>query len=57
MNRLLKKTDVVTFYGPIKFGANGMNAPRDLPIIQVQGKEIKALGPANIKNADMALIK
>jgi branched-chain amino acid transport system substrate-binding protein len=54
---VLAKTDVVTFYGPIKFGPNGMNAPRDLPIIQVQGKEIKALGPANIKNADMMLIK
>jgi len=34
-----------------------MNAPRDLPIIQVQDKTIKVLAPADIKNADMTMIK
>ncbi|MSP31413.1 MAG: ABC transporter substrate-binding protein [Pseudolabrys sp.] len=53
----LVKTDIVTFYGPVKFSANGMNQTRDLPIIQVQGKEIKVLAPADIKNADMQMIK
>lgn len=53
----LVKTDIMTFYGPIKFSANGMNQVRDLPIIQVQGKEIKVLAPADIKNADMQLLK
>jgi branched-chain amino acid transport system substrate-binding protein len=53
----IAKTDVVTFYGPIKFTANGMNSPRDLPIIQVQGTTIKTIGPADIKNADMTMIK
>jgi len=53
----LVKTDIVTFYGPIKFSANGMNQVRDLPIIQVQGKEIKVLAPADIKNADMLMLK
>jgi branched-chain amino acid transport system substrate-binding protein len=53
----LAKTDVVTFYGPIKFSANGMNQVRDLPIIQVQDKAIKVLAPADVKNGEMALIK
>ena len=49
----LAATDVVTFYGPIKFSANGMNQTRDPPIIQVQNREIKVLNPADVKNADM----
>jgi branched-chain amino acid transport system substrate-binding protein len=53
----LAKTDVTTFYGPVKFSANGMNQTRDLPIIQVQDKQIKVLAPADIKNGDIALIK
>jgi branched-chain amino acid transport system substrate-binding protein len=51
------KTDVTTFYGPIKFSANGMNQVRDLPIIQVQDKAIKVLAPADVKNGEMTLIK
>lgn len=46
-------TDIQTFYGPIKFGPNGMNLSRELPIIQVQDQTIKVLAPAEIKNADM----
>jgi branched-chain amino acid transport system substrate-binding protein len=53
----LAATDIQTFYGPIKFSANGMNQVRDLPIIQVQGKDIKVLHPADIKNADLQIIK
>jgi branched-chain amino acid transport system substrate-binding protein len=53
----LAATDVSTFYGPVKFGPNGMNEVRDLPIIQVQDKSIKVLHPADIKNADLVLMK
>ena len=53
----LEATDMLTFYGPIKFGPNHMNLGRDMPIIQVQGKEIKVLYPASIANAEMTLIK
>jgi branched-chain amino acid transport system substrate-binding protein len=53
----LAKTDISTFYGPIKFSPNGMNQPRDLPIIQVQDKAVKVLAPSDIKNGEMALIK
>jgi branched-chain amino acid transport system substrate-binding protein len=53
----LAATDINTFYGPIKFSANGMNQVRDLPIIQVQDKHIKVLHPTDIKNSDLQLIK
>lgn len=48
----LASLDVETFYGPIKFGPNGMNAGRDLPIIQVQDKKVVVLFPASVKQAD-----
>ncbi len=53
----LVDTDITTFYGPVKFAETGMNQVRDLPIIQVQDEAIKVLAPADIKNADLALIK
>ncbi len=51
----LAATNVGTFYGPVKFSANGMNEVRDLPIIQVQDKHIKVLHPADIKDGEMLL--
>jgi branched-chain amino acid transport system substrate-binding protein len=53
----LAKLDIVTFYGPIKFGANGMNAGRDLPLIQVQGQTVKVLYPTALKQADLLPVK
>ena len=53
----LAATDMLTFYGPIKFGANGMNQGREMPVIQVQGKDIKVLYPASIANADMIAVR
>ncbi|WP_288902983.1 amino acid ABC transporter substrate-binding protein [uncultured Sneathiella sp.] len=53
----LAATDILTFYGPIDFGDNGMNQGREMPIIQVQGEEIKVLYPESIVNADMKMIK
>lgn len=53
----LAATDVLTFYGPIKFGANGMNQGREMPIIQVQDKHVKVLYPETIKAADLTLVK
>jgi len=53
----LAATDIVTFYGPVKFTANGMNQNRDLPIIQVQGKAIKVLAPSDLKNSELVLMK
>ncbi|MDF1749017.1 MAG: amino acid ABC transporter substrate-binding protein [Alphaproteobacteria bacterium] len=52
----LAATDILTFYGPIDFGDNGMNQGREMPIIQVQGDAIKVLYPESIKNADLKMI-
>lgn len=53
----LANTDIVTFYGPVKFSPNGMNQVRNVPIIQVQDKQIKILQPDEIKNADLQIMK
>ncbi|TVQ55326.1 MAG: ABC transporter substrate-binding protein [Rhodobacteraceae bacterium] len=52
----LAATDVMTFYGQISFGENGMNQARDLPIIQVQDREIKVLFPPSIASADLRIV-
>ena len=56
MRDALAATDVLTFYGPIDFGDNGMNQGREMPIIQVQGDDIKVLYPASIADAQMKTI-
>lgn len=48
----LSSLDIMTFYGPIKFGPNGMNAGRDLPIIQVQNGKVVVLFPESVKQAN-----
>ncbi|MFC3226457.1 amino acid ABC transporter substrate-binding protein [Marinibaculum pumilum] len=53
----LAATDLLTFYGPIDFGDNGMNQGREMPIIQVQGDAIKVLYPAAIADAELQLVK
>lgn len=49
----LANLDIMTFYGPINFGENGMNQGRELPIIQIQDGVPVILYPASIKQADM----
>tara|TARA_S200000501_G_scaffold91717_1_gene85115 strand:- start:2282 stop:3511 length:1230 start_codon:yes stop_codon:yes gene_type:complete len=53
----LAATEVLTFYGPIDFGDNGMNQGREMPIIQVQGDDIKVLYPASIADAKFQAVK
>jgi branched-chain amino acid transport system substrate-binding protein len=53
----LRKLDITTFYGPIRFREDGLNSTRDLPIIQVQSGKPAVLFPAPVKQADMRLIK
>jgi branched-chain amino acid transport system substrate-binding protein len=53
----LAETNIATFYGPIKFTANGMNEVRDLPVIQVQDKSIKVVHPADIKDGELVFLK
>jgi len=49
----LADLDIMTFYGPINFGENGMNQGRELPIIQIQDGVPVILYPENIEQADM----
>ena len=53
----LAATDILTFYGPIDFGDNGMNQGREMPIIQVQGDAIKVLYPESIADAELATVE
>lgn len=51
----LAETDIVTFYGSIDFGENGMNQSRSLPIIQVQDEEIVVLQPTDIATGELSI--
>jgi branched-chain amino acid transport system substrate-binding protein len=53
----LRTLNTTTFYGPIVFDEHGMNAARDLPILQVQGQEVKVLFPASIAQAKLVMFK
>ena len=53
----LAALDIMTFYGPIKFGPNGMNGGRDIPIIQVQDQKVKVLYPEAIAQAKVVPFK
>ena len=41
---------------PVKFGANGMNGGRDLPIVQVQAGKVVPLYPAAIQAGTLAAV-
>jgi len=49
----LAATDLNTFYGPVKFGENGMNQVREMPIAQVQNGKMEILSPDIIKTKDI----
>lgn len=53
----LAALDIQTFYGPIKFGANGMLLGRNLPVIQVQNKKVALLYPPEIAKAKLTPVK
>lgn len=53
----LASLDIMTFYGPLKFGPNGMNIGRDLPIIQVQDQKEVVLYPEAIKQGKTIAFK
>jgi branched-chain amino acid transport system substrate-binding protein len=54
----LASLDIKTFYGPIKFGPNGMNTAIDgLPIIQVQGGQPLPIFPAEVSKGSLKMFK
>jgi len=56
LRKAIAETDIRTFYGPIKFRADGMNENRALPIIQVQGGKPVVLFPADMQQADFKTV-
>src|ERR1700749_2305759 len=51
----LASMDTVTFWGPVKFGANGQINSLEPPVFQIQGGKPIVLFPAAIKQGDLKL--
>ncbi len=51
----LAKFDAVTFFGPVKFGANGQINSLEPPVFQIQGAKPVVLFPQAIKQGDFKL--
>jgi branched-chain amino acid transport system substrate-binding protein len=51
----LAQMDIMTFFGPIKFRADGMNETRALPLIQIQGGKPVLIYPDELSNVPMKL--
>jgi branched-chain amino acid transport system substrate-binding protein len=51
----LAKLDVVTFWGPVKFGPNGQINSLEPPVFQIQGAKPVVLFPKGIKQGDLKL--
>jgi branched-chain amino acid transport system substrate-binding protein len=45
----------MTFFGPVKFRADGMNETRALPLIQIQGGKPVLIYPNDLSNVPMKL--
>jgi len=56
LRKAIAETNIQTFYGPIKFRADGMNENRNLPIIQIQGSKPVVLFPADMQQAQFKAI-
>jgi branched-chain amino acid transport system substrate-binding protein len=51
----LAKLDVVTFFGPVKFGPNGQITSLEPPVFQIQGTKPVVLFPPAIKQGELKL--
>ena len=51
----LAKMDIVTFFGPVKFGENGQINSLDPPVFQIQGSKPVVLFPQAIKQGELKL--
>jgi branched-chain amino acid transport system substrate-binding protein len=51
----LAKLDVVTFWGPVKFGPNGQINSLEPPVFQIQGSKPVVLFPQAIKQGELKL--
>ena len=55
MRTALAGMDTVTFFGHIKFRADGMNETRALPLIQIQGGKPVLIYPDELSKVPMKL--
>ena len=53
----LASLDAKTFFGPVKFGADGQITSLDPPVFQIQGGKPVVVLPANIRQSDLKPIK
>jgi branched-chain amino acid transport system substrate-binding protein len=51
----LASLDVVTFYGPVKFGPSGQITSLEPPVFQIQGAKPVVLSPQQIKQGELKL--
>jgi branched-chain amino acid transport system substrate-binding protein len=51
----LSKLNVMTFWGPVKFGANGQINSLEPPVMQIQGGKTLVVHPPAIKQAEFKL--
>jgi branched-chain amino acid transport system substrate-binding protein len=51
----LAKLDIVTFFGPVKFGSNGQITSLEPPVFQIQGTKPVVLFPQAIKQGELKL--
>jgi branched-chain amino acid transport system substrate-binding protein len=51
----LASLDIVTFWGPVRFGANGQINSLDPPVFQIQNARPVVLFPNAIKQGDLKL--
>jgi branched-chain amino acid transport system substrate-binding protein len=56
LRKAIADTNIQTFYGPIKFRADGMNENRNLPIIQIQGGKPVVLFPVDMQQAQLKVV-
>jgi branched-chain amino acid transport system substrate-binding protein len=57
LRNAIAATDIRTFYGPVKFRADGMNENRNLPIIQIQKGKPVVLFPPEMASASLRPLK
>lgn len=46
-------TDIMTFYGPIRFNERGQNIAKGMGVVQIQGGSAKVVYPTKYKEADL----
>jgi branched-chain amino acid transport system substrate-binding protein len=49
----IAQTDLMTFYGPIKFNERGQNVAKRMGVVQIQGGEPKVVYPPEHKQSDL----